>query len=301
MSAGKVKIAPAATVSPHNGVVDGDQSYQTMPRQITRGRSDSSASSMVTGNFSLPRSEKWNRLSKAKNIRPISHASSFKEAHGFSLSPSLLIPGDYQQQMAADRYDYHDEDIMGGPFHDEHSPSSYEASPLSYQQRSSTSTTESNLTSQTDTTGERHVSANSTFTAMTRLTVSSTSSTSLSKIASVISELEEEPLPVTQFADTKDDDLEDQEPTPPATSDTVPELTPFPAVNFARKPYHRPHASESVVVRDEVKPLKSPDATKTRRPRARTSSMSTRGGAPPPVGQYALFPRSNIKGIGDGI
>ena len=44
------------------------------------------------------------RRSKAAGLgiqkaRPISTASSFKESHGFTLSPSLLIPADYQQQM----------------------------------------------------------------------------------------------------------------------------------------------------------------------------------------------------------
>ncbi|KAL2105959.1 hypothetical protein VUR80DRAFT_7501 [Thermomyces stellatus] len=34
-----------------------------------------------------------------QKTRPVSTASSFKESHGFTLSPSLLIPGDYQQQM----------------------------------------------------------------------------------------------------------------------------------------------------------------------------------------------------------
>lgn len=34
-----------------------------------------------------------------RKTRPVSTASSFKESHGFTLSPSLLIPADYQQQM----------------------------------------------------------------------------------------------------------------------------------------------------------------------------------------------------------
>jgi hypothetical protein len=35
----------------------------------------------------------------ATHIRPISDASSFKESHGFNLSPSLLVPGDFRHQM----------------------------------------------------------------------------------------------------------------------------------------------------------------------------------------------------------
>ncbi len=36
-------------------------------------------------------------------VRKPSNASSFKEAHGFNLSPSSLIPQDFQQQMLAGR------------------------------------------------------------------------------------------------------------------------------------------------------------------------------------------------------
>lgn len=35
----------------------------------------------------------------ATHMRPISNASSFKESHGFHLSPSLLVPGDFRHQM----------------------------------------------------------------------------------------------------------------------------------------------------------------------------------------------------------
>lgn len=268
----------------------------------------------VTSNFSLPRGEKGSRVSQLKGIRPVSYASSFRESHGFNLSPSLLIPGDYHQQMLAEKYDYHDDEILRGPYHDE-LPSGEGKSPLAYQQRSSTSTTATTSTTQTD---ERHVSANSTFTAMTRLTVSS-SSTSLNKAAGAITE-SEEPMPphavqdaqqpymdtnTTTFIDTASISSEnDQESTPPATKDTVPELQPFPVMNFARKPQHKAHASESVaMIRDDgVGPLISPnekDPAKLRRPRARTSSLSAQ--IAPPVGQYALFPRSYIKNTGDRI
>ena len=267
----------------------------------------------VTSNFSLPRGEKGSRVSQLKSIRPVSYASSFRESQGFNLSPSLLIPGDYHQQMLAEKYDYHDDDILRGPYHDElHSGES--RSPLAYHQRSSTSTTATNSTSQTD---ERHVSANSTFTAMTRLTVSS-SSTSLNKAAGAITE-SEEPMPenaaqdastymdnnTTTFIDTASVSSDnDQEPTPPASKDTVPELQPFPAINFARKPQHKAHASESVAMisNDCLGPLMSPnerDPAKLRRPRARTSSLSAQ--IAPPVGQYALFPRSYAKPTGDRI
>jgi len=39
---------------------------------------------------------------RPKHIRSPSHASSFKESHGFNLSPTLLIPADFQSQMEQD-------------------------------------------------------------------------------------------------------------------------------------------------------------------------------------------------------
>lgn len=254
----------------------------------------------VTNNFSLPRGDKASRMSQLKGIRPVSYASSFRESQGFSLSPSLLIPGDYHQQMLmneTERYDYHGDDEVfreayQGPYHEEFDQNEMDRSPISNEQRSSTSTAETSFSSRSDSTGERHISANSTFTTMTRLTVSS-SSTSLNKQAGVVTE-SVEPMPVTQYADAQVDECDDQEATPPANKDTVPELTPFPTSKFAaNKSHHRSHASESIA-RAEMASLKSQDP-KFRRPRARTSSLSAQ--IAPPVGQYALFPRA-YKGVG---
>ncbi|KAG9239724.1 hypothetical protein BJ875DRAFT_365083 [Amylocarpus encephaloides] len=45
---------------------------------------------------------------RANHVRSSSHASSFKESHGFNLSPSLLIPSDFQAQMEEEAYStYH--------------------------------------------------------------------------------------------------------------------------------------------------------------------------------------------------
>lgn len=246
--------------------------------------------SMTTNNFSLPREVKGSRMSHLKSIRPVSYASSFKESQGFSLSPSLLIPGDYHQQMLeSERFDYpgHDEifrETYQGPFHDDMLPRLHKKSPLSYEQRSSTSTTESFSVSDT-TTGDRHTSANSSFTALTRLTMSS-SGTSLNKAAEYF-----DSMPVTHFIDTQDDVCDDQDHTPPGNLDILPELTPFPVVNLAKKSYHKSHASE-ILVRDDIAP------PSFRRPRARTSSLNRQ--MAPPVGQYALFPRT-YKATGDRI
>jgi hypothetical protein len=42
------------------------------------------------------------RLLRPAHVRSTSHASSFKESHGFTLSPSLLIPTDFSTQMDQD-------------------------------------------------------------------------------------------------------------------------------------------------------------------------------------------------------
>ncbi|KAF4454283.1 hypothetical protein FALBO_15852 [Fusarium albosuccineum] len=253
----------------------------------------------VTNNFSFPRGEKKGaRPPNLSHNRSDSRASSFKESHGFTLSPSLLIPGDYHQQMLlseVEKHKYVGEDdpvhgIVGSnhPYEVGSNAGSHASLSLSHQ-RASVSTTATNSTTISDSTGERHVSANSTWTTLTRLT----SSTSLSKWAEA-----NDAIPESHLADPQDDSNE-EETTPPASTekDTVPELAPFPSVPVGRKSLHKSHASESIV-RDEVPPMKSPEIIKGRRPRARTTSLSTQV---PPVGQYALFPRTYAKGNGDKI
>lgn len=246
-------------------------------------------------NFSLPRNDRASQLSSLK-LRPMSCASSFKESHGFNLSPSLLIPGDYHQEMLLsandnDGVDFENE-IPSLPYRNP-DESRFEKS-ANFKQRSSTSTTESASTAHSDATSGRHTSANSSWTASTRLTASTTS---LTKLAISVAE-QEEPLPDAQSPESKKE-LVDQ-PTAGAENDAdaVPDLIPFPTTSAGRKSYHKSHASESIV-REETPAAKATEAQKTRRGRARTTSLSTQA---PPVGQYALFPRTYIKqGSGDRI
>lgn len=252
----------------------------------------------VTNNFSFPRGEKGRRP-KLNHSRSDSRASSFKESYGFTLSPSLLIPGDYHQQMLlneAEKQGYSGEDdVIRGivdhdhPYENTSNAASHNSLHMSHQ-RASTSTTATNSTTLSDSTGERHVSTNSTWTNLTRLT----SSTSLNKWVEQNDGVRES-LIIKSHNDSDEEDT-----TPPASTekDTVPELTPFPSVPVGKRAHHKSHASESVV-RDDAPINKSVEATKTRRPRARTTSLSTQ--APPPVGQYALFPRAYAKGNGDRI
>ncbi|KAI0883433.1 uncharacterized protein GGS22DRAFT_180551 [Annulohypoxylon maeteangense] len=130
----------------------------------------------VTSNFSLPRRESSAQLLRVHK-RTQSPETNFKESQGFSLSPSLLIPNDYHQQML--RYereelqDSEDEDflIQGNTFDDQPIITFGKANNI----RSSASTTNSTL-SEHSMTSSRHKSTNSTSTAYTRWTGSSTSS-----------------------------------------------------------------------------------------------------------------------------
>lgn len=254
---------------------------------------DSPLGSATSGsnNFSLPRKDRTSHL----KLRPMSCASSFKESHGFNLSPSLLIPGDYHQQMllsTADGTDIDfDHEIPSLPYRNPEE-SQFEASAV-FQQRSSTSTTESASTVQSDSTNGRHISANSSWTASTRLTASTTS---LTKLASAVAE-REVPLPVTSAPETGKDMPEQQLAAHETDADAVPDLVPFPTTSFGKKSLHKSHASESIT-REDATALKSVEAQKVRRGRARTTSLSAQA---PPVGQYALFPRAYVKGAGDRI
>lgn len=250
--------------------------------------------SAMASNFS----KKGHRPSMLKPMRPISVASSFKESQGFTLSPSLLIPGDYHQQMLQSEVDRHklvegEESTRAFNMANFDGSSRLAKSPLMNEQRSSTSTTETNSTSHSDSTGERHVSANSTWTTLTHLT----SSTSLNKMAGSFTD-SAEPLPhATHFDDADEAEYQaetrtEKELTPPC-KDTVPELTSFPpSMGVARKVGHKSHVSESLA-RGDAPAAKSAEALMMRRPRARTTSLSTQQA--PPMGQYALFPRQFVK------
>lgn len=190
-------------------------------------------------------------------------------SHEYQFSPSLLIPQEYQREsLKADNLMAHGLE--------------------SSLQRSSTATTESNFTSSTDS-AERHTSTNSSWTALTHHTASTSSLNKLTM--SWVDEAE----PVPGLAVTKaEQPTGDDETTPPASEDIVPELVmAMPPSN--RRTMHKSHASESILRNSAA--MDAQQLPKPRRPRARTSSLSQ----PPPVGQYALFPRSNIKAHGDKI
>lgn len=228
-----------------------------------------------------------------KDEDSLSTLPSPRESQGFQFSPSLLVPQDYQRNSLATTPE-EPETSEGGGFIQYNQPEQcYGARSHLYpsMQRSSTATTESNYTSSTDSVGERHTSANSSWSALTRHTASTSS---LNKLAT---SWVEEAEPVPALASTKNQDLpEDNDTTPPASEDVVPELAMAMPPASGRRAMHKSHASESVL-RKDVGAMDLQQLPKPRRPRARTSSLSQ----PPPVGQYALFPRSSIKVQGDRI
>jgi hypothetical protein len=249
---------------------------------------------VVTNNFSLPRGDrKPQRLEVPKKLRPISVASSFKEAQGFNLSPSLLIPNDYHHQMlltAAEKQAYNNEDDL---IHATFDRVDSEASMAQMLQRASTSTTETNSTRRSDSTGGRHVSGQSNWTTSTRLTTAS--NTSLNKMAGSWSEASgPSPISQTMDAEVQVSQVEvDDDATPPGSKDTLPEMASLPSK--ARRALHKTHASESLS-KEESTPAQAGDG-RVRRPRARTTSVT----GTPPVGQYALFPRAYVKPTGEHI
>ncbi|OTB07129.1 hypothetical protein M426DRAFT_20183 [Hypoxylon sp. CI-4A] len=132
----------------------------------------------VTSNFSLPRRDSSAQLLRAPP-RPHSPEANFKESQGFSISPSLLIPNDYHQQMIQhEREELEDSEddeeflIQGATLIDE---PVIKYSKASSNARSSASTMNSTF-SEHSMTSSRHKSTTSTSTAFTRWTGSSTSS-----------------------------------------------------------------------------------------------------------------------------
>ncbi|KAI0850886.1 hypothetical protein F5Y00DRAFT_20907 [Daldinia vernicosa] len=133
----------------------------------------------VASNFSLPRRE-----SSAQLLRDSSRAQSpernFKEAQAFALSPSLLIPDDYHQQMLRYEREELDDDsdddellIQGNTLDEPIIKFGKNLKPSNV--RSSASTTDSRY-SEHSMTSSRHKSTTSTSTAFTRWTGSSMSS-----------------------------------------------------------------------------------------------------------------------------
>ncbi|KAI8966761.1 hypothetical protein F5Y11DRAFT_2650 [Daldinia sp. FL1419] len=133
----------------------------------------------VTSNFSLPRRESSAQLLR-EGSRPQSPERNFKESQAFGLSPSLLIPDDYHQQMLQYEREELDDDssddelvIQGNTLDEPIIKFGKNLKPSNA--RSSASTTDSRF-SEHSMTSSRHKSTTSTSTGFTRWTGSSMSS-----------------------------------------------------------------------------------------------------------------------------
>ncbi|KAI1490826.1 hypothetical protein F5X96DRAFT_514168 [Biscogniauxia mediterranea] len=230
----------------------------------------------VASNFSLPRRKSSVQLHRDPDLS-YSPCSSVKDIQEFKLSPSLLIPNDYHQQMLQ----YEREGQQDHELDDEYEERfmKFGKSLSVSQARSSTSTMDSRLSGHSMA-SSRHKSSASTSTAFTRWTGSSTSSwqvngdafqATIAKAISDESQIIGQPSMVT---------LPESEETfgPPTRQDSGRHVRAHSEANLLMK------ATPDTTMPVENKPAKLP--LKTRR-RARTTSRSHNN--PPP--QFALFPQ----------
>ncbi|KAL1865288.1 hypothetical protein VTK73DRAFT_5401 [Phialemonium thermophilum] len=225
------------------------------------------------------------RLSQTQQSRSLhvgrrpSDASSFKESHGFTLSPSLLIPADYRQQMLASESERLGDGVELLP-----GAATYVSGPTgalgeSSMLRISASTTASNDTGLSA--SDRHNSSTSASTDLTRLTMS-TNSLDIDPFLPKGGEPIVEPPP--RFEDSEFFHVRAK------SQGTMPMLREAAPDHQAPLRREMTHASDPNLVKLAMEagprsPGKRKDPLHTRR-RARTTSLST----PPPPGQYALFP-----------
>lgn len=226
-------------------------------------------------NFSLPRTDlpKSNLL----HVRRASDASSFKESHGFTLSPTLLIPQDFQQQMIAN-----EAEIADGRESSYHHYEESDMSAVIAQNRVSASTT--GTIDSTRSGFERHASTASTSTDFTRLTMS----TSSLEMEGYLPGSE----PLHRFPSFESSKVEGKAsmPTVSENEEMTGELSPAP------RPQYLSHGSDPNLVAklstEESSTHRRKESLQARRGRARTTSLST----PPPPNQYALFPSVHMSG-----
>ncbi|KAL0931636.1 pak-box p21-rho-binding protein [Colletotrichum truncatum] len=261
-------LSPSSPTSPANGHEAITPTISALP---------------IRPNFSHPRMETSYRGQSHLHVRTASHASSFKESHGFNLSPSLLIPGDFRQQMLAES----DADEYPTPMSRGHSSHfSFDAEPtmtmetpgLFARDRASTSTTGSNSSDQTTSTEARHTSTNSTWTALTRYTGSTTFEGWNPKAEGID---HSRSISVDDFPDLGSPKGRK------STMATLPETEEMLTTSHSTGNMRAVSEGTSANLSRESLPLtKTKEPIKHRRQRARTTSLST----PPPPGQYALFP-----------
>lgn len=230
-------------------------------------------------NFSLPRTDA--PKSSLLHVRRASDASSFKESHGFNLSPSLLIPQDFQQQMIACETEIADSRESSFHHYEESTGLPMDMSAVLAQNRVSASTT--GTVESTRSGFERHASTASSSTDFTRLT---TSTSSLEMEGFLPGS---EPLHRLPSFESSRTEGKGAMPTVSESEEMTGELSPAPRPQFLS------HSSDPNLVKlsaEESSSHRRKESLQARRGRARTTSLST----PPPPNQYALFPSVHMSG-----
>jgi hypothetical protein len=255
-------------------------SYQS--RSTHEAITPTSATMPVTANFSLPRIDSSAKL-KRDHDRSHSSSSSFQESQGFCLSPSLLIPDDYHEQML--RYERGElsshnstDDLQVAQQDDQYLK--FDKPDTRLPARCSASTTVSTLSEQSAT-SSRYASSTFSSSAFTRWTGSSSSSWQHI-------EPSQQPVAIT---------LNDKEPMVTPTGE-VPVMRPSetavvpPPQETSRDGHSRAQSEATLLLttpHDKVTPLEpkaAMESLKTHR-RARTASRSHTTSSP----QFALFPQ----------
>ncbi|KAL2164522.1 hypothetical protein VTH06DRAFT_3738 [Thermothelomyces fergusii] len=225
-------------------------------------------------NFSLPRIRSKNLL----HVRKPSDASSFKESHGFTLSPSLLIPMDYQQQMAA----YEAEKNEAPDFSFRHFEHELNMDPSALLRRYRTSASTTGTVESSFSSFNKHDSTISSSTDYTRMTASVSSL----EMDSCLPGTE----PLQRFPSLESHCRTESKAAMPALPEAREAVRPL-----GRRSHVKSRGSESnlrILTTDEAWATKTKPPLSMRRGRSRTTSLST----PPPPNQYALFPQVQLSG-----
>ncbi|CCE34468.1 uncharacterized protein CPUR_08400 [Claviceps purpurea 20.1] len=261
--------------------------------------------------FAPPHADGKHSISSS-SAKASSDYPTFSKSQPGNLSPALLIPCDYQQEMLQhhpDKQAYNDYEFLVGQCHA--SMAYHDDASLSLggpnrsfslaDQRISTSTTGTGSTSRSNSIGRPYRSCNSSRTTLTRRTASSSS---LSRMAGTWAE-ESESLSASQsHFQPQCADGSAEEHNNPVAQDFVPDMVSFLPSGGFRKSHHRSHASESRVCHDSVVGAVEGEGEgdgAEKAPRVRARAQTAAAAAAPPVGQYVLFPRGQVKMTGERI
>ncbi|KAL2277323.1 hypothetical protein FJTKL_00044 [Diaporthe vaccinii] len=249
-------------------------SAQDAQEAITPTISASGTKSPTRSNFSLPRRD-FAQPQRLLHERTTSQASASKEPQGYVISPSMLIPADYQQEMLAHQNErFEDTEGLGQAVTWEEPTMTAEGPNLFVPIRASNSTTASAMSSRSN--FDRHISTtSSTNTDYTRMTMSTGS-------VNIEDYLPKDDAP--RAISTEDAEVSQAAAAVPAhaRSQSIAGLL----NSMDSRPLSRGNHSSDPNL-DKLHSAKRPVG----RGRSRTLSSS-----PPPPGQYALFPRpANLK------